>query len=418
MVDPATPIDGRTGPPELGIRPKGIPPTDRVGYQDLVARGKQRPLAWFDVREFGTSGDGNHDDAPAIQRAVAAAGKAGGGRVYLPAGTYNLESQVSIDDEDVWIVGAGRRTIVSRAGTTGHAFVFGGSADRGAVIDMNITRSTGATAGAAVRVEAGQNSMLIRDVYASYFFKGIELVNCTNAFVRGGSHYHAEAAAGSVGIEINGAGEHWISDWKGSRGVTSNSKGIYIHSTAAKVEGIRISNFSIIGGGLNGIDIQGNSSNKVMFVHIANGDIGEQSSYGISIDNSNTLQVQYVTIIGVAVISSNAAGIYIGEAMNDITVGNCVVVTSQSAGILVRGNQVVVTGCDCRENIDGIRLENTSDSVALVGNRCGYNQSDGIQVNSGTNNYLIVGNVLQNNAGSALNDSGSTPKVVANNLLT
>lgn len=42
----------------------------------------------FNVRRFGARGDGKHLDSPAINKAIEAAAKAGGGTVYLPAGTY------------------------------------------------------------------------------------------------------------------------------------------------------------------------------------------------------------------------------------------------------------------------------------------------------------------------------------------
>ncbi|MDR3774412.1 MAG: glycosyl hydrolase family 28-related protein, partial [Terracidiphilus sp.] len=48
----------------------------------------------FNVRTFGATGNGLTDDAPAIQRAEAAAEQAGGGVVYLPAGRYLLNSAV------------------------------------------------------------------------------------------------------------------------------------------------------------------------------------------------------------------------------------------------------------------------------------------------------------------------------------
>jgi polygalacturonase len=44
--------------------------------------------AVFDVRNFGAAGDGKSLDSPAINRAIEAAGAKGGGRVYVPAGTY------------------------------------------------------------------------------------------------------------------------------------------------------------------------------------------------------------------------------------------------------------------------------------------------------------------------------------------
>src|SRR4029077_2675485 len=44
--------------------------------------------AVFDVKSFGAKGDGQAPDRDAINRAVEAAGAAGGGTVYFPAGTY------------------------------------------------------------------------------------------------------------------------------------------------------------------------------------------------------------------------------------------------------------------------------------------------------------------------------------------
>jgi hypothetical protein len=44
----------------------------------------------YNVRDFGAKGDGVNDDAQAIRNAIDACYKAGGGTVYLPAGTYRL----------------------------------------------------------------------------------------------------------------------------------------------------------------------------------------------------------------------------------------------------------------------------------------------------------------------------------------
>jgi polygalacturonase len=42
----------------------------------------------FSVSDYGAVGDGTRDDAPAIQKAIDAAGDAGGGTVVIPAGTF------------------------------------------------------------------------------------------------------------------------------------------------------------------------------------------------------------------------------------------------------------------------------------------------------------------------------------------
>ena len=42
----------------------------------------------FNVRSFGAVGDGTNLDSPAINQAILAASAAGGGTVFVPAGTY------------------------------------------------------------------------------------------------------------------------------------------------------------------------------------------------------------------------------------------------------------------------------------------------------------------------------------------
>ena len=56
-----------------------------AGGMDVAESGEQ---AVFDAREFGAKGDGTALDTQAIQRALDACGKAGGGIVAFPPGTY------------------------------------------------------------------------------------------------------------------------------------------------------------------------------------------------------------------------------------------------------------------------------------------------------------------------------------------
>jgi polygalacturonase len=58
-------------------------------------------LPFYDVRTFGTRGDGKTLDTPAINRAIETVAKNGGGTLHFPAGTYlcysiRLKSQVSL----------------------------------------------------------------------------------------------------------------------------------------------------------------------------------------------------------------------------------------------------------------------------------------------------------------------------------
>ncbi len=59
------------------------------------------------VTDFGAKGDGNADDTAAVQRALDAAGEAGGGVVFLPRGRYKLTDGLKLKPF-VTLAGAGR----------------------------------------------------------------------------------------------------------------------------------------------------------------------------------------------------------------------------------------------------------------------------------------------------------------------
>lgn len=70
--------------------------------------------AYFNVLDFGAKGDNITNDQPAIQNAINAALAAGGGTVFIPAGTYKVNSTLTIDpaeapnsDLAVYIEGSG-----------------------------------------------------------------------------------------------------------------------------------------------------------------------------------------------------------------------------------------------------------------------------------------------------------------------
>lgn len=53
-------------------------------------------LGWINVKDFGATGDGVHDDAPAIQAAFDALGSPTKGVLNVPPGLYKLGSTVNM----------------------------------------------------------------------------------------------------------------------------------------------------------------------------------------------------------------------------------------------------------------------------------------------------------------------------------
>jgi polygalacturonase len=83
-----------------------------LGSCGLLHAGEPAGKTDFSVRAFGAVGDGKNLDSPAIDKAIAAAGAAGGGTVLVPAGTYlcgsiHLKSNINlVIDAGATILGA------------------------------------------------------------------------------------------------------------------------------------------------------------------------------------------------------------------------------------------------------------------------------------------------------------------------
>ena len=69
-----------------------LPPVRGVYAQRSVLQTGAKATGGFDVTAFGAKGDGKSLDTPAINKAIDAAAAAGGGTVYLSAGTYRCFS--------------------------------------------------------------------------------------------------------------------------------------------------------------------------------------------------------------------------------------------------------------------------------------------------------------------------------------
>ncbi|MFE7705844.1 glycosyl hydrolase family 28-related protein [Streptomyces sp. NPDC057486] len=83
-----------------------IPFIGRAGYRGGSELPRRRHVV-ADVLDHGAVPDGSADAAPAINRAIAAAGERGGGTVLIPAGTYRIDDLIRIGHSNVVVRGAG-----------------------------------------------------------------------------------------------------------------------------------------------------------------------------------------------------------------------------------------------------------------------------------------------------------------------
>ncbi|NBE51517.1 glycosyl hydrolase family 28-related protein [Streptomyces boluensis] len=94
---------------EFTADPYKHPQIPYVGRAGSHAGGRNRHHARVvtNVLDHGARPDGSADAAPAINRAIAEAGRAGGGTVLLPAGTYRVDGIVHLAYSGVVLRGAG-----------------------------------------------------------------------------------------------------------------------------------------------------------------------------------------------------------------------------------------------------------------------------------------------------------------------
>lgn len=86
-----------------------IPFIGRAGYRGGSALPRPRTGHGFiaNVLHYGARPDDSADAAPAINRAIAAAGERGGGTVIVPEGTYRIDDIIRIGHSNVVVRGAG-----------------------------------------------------------------------------------------------------------------------------------------------------------------------------------------------------------------------------------------------------------------------------------------------------------------------
>jgi Pectate lyase superfamily protein/Right handed beta helix region len=125
------------------------------GGLGVVTLARSQPAAaasmltgYFDVKDYGATGNGSTDDKQKIQDAITAADNAGGGVVWFPPGTYMVSGRIQCKT-GVWLRGAGSKSVIKATNTSNEQTVFGFGVNdvtiSDLVIDGNRTGRTGIT---------------------------------------------------------------------------------------------------------------------------------------------------------------------------------------------------------------------------------------------------------------------------------
>jgi hypothetical protein len=150
----------------------------------------------YDVTRFGARADGKTDNSTAIQSAIAAAAKAGGGRVILPPSTlpYLVRSTIAVHASAIEISGAGAKLMLADNVIQGEVMpllLFEGKADallqgvalRGLKVDSNYFNQAGKMRSKAVVFKFVEGAQ-IEDVEIDRAYVGLSIRRSVNVEAR------------------------------------------------------------------------------------------------------------------------------------------------------------------------------------------------------------------------------------------
>jgi hypothetical protein len=237
---------------ELGTNPSGSATTvaARIAAVEAVA-------PWTNVVAFGAAGDGATDDTAALQDALDAAVAAGGGTVFLPAGSYVISDTLSIPaGVPIRLVGAamamrnvGYPTQIVRAeGVTATMLHVAGDgdtdADRGYVEICDLEFDGATEAGHGVVLERCNEVYLHRTKIRNCYQSGLILRQCWNlvahaAMVHGcGDHTTHPATLVDAIAAVGGNSDTLLlsnCQWESNGGTDLRITGSTAHSARSSV---------------------------------------------------------------------------------------------------------------------------------------------------------------------------------------
>jgi len=317
---------------------KPVPPYSAIVYKEgdevRAEDRKGRKIA---------SGASGVDDASVIQSAIDSVANAGGGKVFIRAGTYIIPSipegsWAIIVESGIEVIGEGEATIIRLAD------------------GLSVSSESG-----AVRLKSNSaiyNLILDGNKDAvSGDLNGLELI---------GSHSKA------IGVHVKGWTKYGIRPL--------NSEGILIHECIG--ESCGWSNF-----------MAGNIKNSIISNCIA----FNAGHSGISLDI-----LDGCTIIGNTCYENTYCGIRLGEDSKRSTVTGNVCYGNSGPGIRLHGpvSRCLISGNVCLENeFVGIGLDGESHYNVISNNFCLRNKK-GIRLEAASHN-IIVGNLLMENYATA-----------------
>jgi polygalacturonase len=399
--------------------------------------GHTHPTVFFNVKDYGATGDGSTNDLTAINNASSAASTAGGGIVWFPPGTYMVNAPVLMRT-NVTLMGGGRgaATIKMMAVANQHILDYpaGGQTNfavRDLTLDGNKASATGTSNGLSLvtAVNALIENVEIKNVRT----RGINSYQCVGVTLR-----NVRVVDSGVGDDLDTGTYTGIAVWGSNYSLENcqvkSASGIGIALVGASSD-VRIDGCEVDASGYIGIALGGAANTDVVVSDCSVLNVG-----GNAIDTGNAVRV---AVSGNVIKDCAITGICMDGGSHQTIVGNQVyspaqkgidVSTSTGGGCTVVGNSVIepghhgiqvvgVPGTAVTANVvrnvgqfwNGITVYNGSGTV-ITGNQVTDSRAPklsqfGVHITGNSADCLVNGNLLEGNSGQYYDDSTGSGNV-------
>ncbi|MFI0481749.1 right-handed parallel beta-helix repeat-containing protein [Actinomadura sp. 9N215] len=378
-----------------------------------------------DVTTFGAIGDGIADDAPAIQSALDA-----GGWVYVPAGTYRLESMLRIGARTRLTLAPGAHLVRAHddvivtntpAGGTvegGYSGAPGGLVVEGGIWDVRAMERP--TYSGAIAI-AHASDVLIRDVtvWDVPGWHAIEINACQNVKIRDcafAGFWHSGDRAYSEAIQLDAMTSTGVYPWggpydgtacddvsitgcrfgaSGTTGTQAWPRAVGSHNLA----GPRQTNIRVAGNIIDSVTDCGIQAVEWERALIAGNQVWRSEGEGIAVCQGS----MYVDVHDNQIFDSGRSGIWLNDDVTQVG---------------IRGNTIIGSGRAANNTHYGIRGSSTVSWVIIAGNKVrrrssGNHAAYGLSLTSTVSKVVRYGNDFRTSGVSGSVDDLSTSPVVS-----
>lgn len=344
---------------------------------------------FFNVMDFGATGNGTTDDTTSIVAAIASIGSSGG-TLFFPQGTY-LVTGLIISNSGIKILGTGWKSIIKLKNAS-NQYIFRLTAGNIQFKDIQLdgNKSNQTSGKEAIQTGFNADNLIVQNVFIqNTYWTGIFVNGSKNTLIDGCRLLNC----GASGVDTNTTGYgidfESSTDWKviNCRIDTSLAEGIKCGGTSPYTS----SNFVISNNTIT--NVQTDQRGCIFLFESQDGVISNNCLFG----NPNaTHGINGIYQRGPGG-SSPTNNIISNNRIEDVSgVG----IEIQSGGVILSGNRIKLSGTG--SDAMGIYIGTGGDNSTIIGNSIENATQEGIELFSSASltNVLINGNIIKNTQAS------------------